>query len=426
MKTYKTLYTQDTFNNTRIWYMQQDGNKYRTVSGILNSDKLVYSDWVVTKPKNSGKTNETTPEKQAEFEIKSKYKKQLKTGYWENVNDITNQKYIEPILAHKYKDYVDYVDFDNELWVSQTKFNGVCCIFTKNGAYSRKGEKFLTVEHIENVLKPFFDVFPQAVLHGELFNNDLRQELNKIVSIIRKTKNITDEDLKISKETIKYHIYDGYFPNIIIKDISKISEKDIFNSFLEKIDESVHKIDFGTQEINKLKAEYLSQKLNESAPYFLRKAVVDLVIDKYNKNGILEHVKSKKLISKEDMKLEFKNAMINSDEGIILRKFNMPYEHKRSKNLLKVKPDDSEEMTITDIKEGRGNWSGMAKIITLKMKNGKEFDGTFKGTQSDAIECLKNKDKWVGKVVTINFNGVTAYGIPQYAQFNYKNCLRAD
>ena len=85
-----------------------------------------------------------------------------------------------------------------------------------------------------------------------------------------------------------------------------------------------------------------------------------------------------------------------------------------------------EEMTIVDIQEGSGNWSGKAKIITVKQDNGNVFDATFKGNMAQAIQFLKDKQKWIGKRVTIKFNALTAYGVPQYAQLDINNCLRAE
>jgi hypothetical protein len=79
-----------------------------------------------------------------------------------------------------------------------------------------------------------------------------------------------------------------------------------------------------------------------------------------------------------------------------------------------------------DIKEGKGNWNGIAKIISLKMDDGRTFDATFKGTMAEADKCLKNKNKWIGKIVSIKFNGVTGYKIPNFAQFDYKNCIKND
>lgn len=72
--TYETLYTQDTLGNTRIWYMVQNGSKYRTVSGLIDGEK-VESDWSTAEGKNIGKKNETSASEQAKLEILAKYKK---------------------------------------------------------------------------------------------------------------------------------------------------------------------------------------------------------------------------------------------------------------------------------------------------------------------------------------------------------------
>ena len=376
MITHKTLYKKDDRGSIRIWYIEQEDNKYRFVSG-KKGGKLITTEWTIASGKNTGRKNATSDIEQADQEIKSEYDYQLKHFYFENEKDIDKENYIKPVLAKKYKDYKDSVNFATGDWIIQSKLNGVCCIATPDGLYSRKGEKYLNAEHIENALKPLFEQHPDIILHGELYNFDLRKELNQTISLVRKTVNITEKDREDSEKYVQYHIYDGY-------EIGKESEK-----------------------------------------YVDRQALIDLYIDELNSKYI-KKVDSIRVKSYEEMIDYFKIAIGNGEEGIILRKADMPYEHKRSNYLLKVKPEDDEEMEIVDIKEGTGNWSGVAKIITCKMDDGKIFDATFKGSLEEAKECLENKDKWINKKVTINYNGKTAYGVPQYAQFNYKNCLRAD
>ena len=376
MITHKTLYKKDTRGVTRIWYIEQDENKYRFVNGIKDG-KLVTSEWTVATGKNLGKKNATSDVQQAELEIKSEYDYQLKHFYFENEEDIDKENYIKPILAKKYKDYKDKIDFTKEEWIVQSKLNGICCIATPDGLFSRKGERFLNAEHIKNALIPLFEKHSDIILHGELYNFELRKELNKTVSLIRKTVNITEEDRKESEQLVQYHIYDGY-------------------------------------EIGK-----------ESKPYMYRKMLIDSYIDDL-KSKYIKKVDSIHIKSYDELMFYFNAAIENGEEGIILRKTDMPYEHKRSIYLLKVKPEDDEEMTIIDIKEGTGNWSGVAKIITCKMKDGTIFDATFKGTREDAEYCLKNKEKYIGQTVTIKYNGKTAYGVPQYAQFDFRNYERID
>jgi DNA ligase 1 len=375
---YETLYSKDSKGKIRIWYMERDGANYRTISGIKDG-QLVVSEWSTATAKNINRANATSAEEQADTEVVAKYAKQKKTGYFSNVNDVDKILYVEPILAKSYKDYADEVDFSKGEWGMQTKFNGICNVTSINGCFSRKGEHFVMLKHIEKALIPFFKKYPDAVLHGEAFNDDYREQLNEIVKLCRKTVHITDDDYIQSKKFIKYYIYDGYCE---------------------------------------------SAGVGEDVPYSKRKEWIDKnVIGKYS-----NCVEVKTIIVKDKKHLDefFGERIERGDEGVILRKMNMKYSHKRDKNLLKYKPLDSDEMTIVDIKEGSGNWSNKAKIITLKMKNGKVFDGTFKGSMKDAETCLKEKNKWIGKVVTVYYNGITGLGCPQYCQFDYNNCLRVD
>jgi hypothetical protein len=74
--------------------------------------------------------------------------------------------------------------------------------------------------------------------------------------------------------------------------------------------------------------------------------------------------------------------------------------------LIKLKPFDDDEFVIVDIIDpGTGNWGGTGKIITLKAKDGKTFNGTFKGSFEDGVKLLKEKNKWIGKVVSCTYNG---------------------
>lgn len=372
---YSELYTRDSLGNVRVWYMEQDGDKYRTISGLVEGEKVT-SEWTVAKPKNKGKKNETTGEQQAASEVESRYKKQKKTGYFDKIGDVDTAQYVEPMLAKLYKDYHDEIDLGKGEWILQTKYNGMRCIATKDGLFTRKGEKYVSCPHIEEALAPFFKEHPQAVLDGELFNSKFRQQLNEISKLIRKTVHITDEDLKRSRELVHYYIYDGY--------------------------------GFG---------------LDKDHPYHERKQWIDSnVIGNYTHAAKVEDFELK---GKPDLDRHYQSLVDEGHEGAILRHRMMKYEHKRSKNLLKVKPEDDDEAEIVNISEGTGNWSGTGKIITLKW-NGKEFDATFKGTQEQGTQFLKDKGKWIGKKVTFLYNGLTGLGTPNYARVDINNCLKLD
>ena len=375
MKKHPELYARDSVGNVRVWRMEQEGGRYRTVSGVKGGD-LVTSEWTVAKPKNVGKRNETTGEEQAASEVESRYKKQRKTGYFDDIKDIDKAQYVEPMLAKLYKDYHDEIDLSLGEWILQTKYNGHRCVATKDGLFTRKGEKYFSCPHIEEALRPFFKEHPGAVLDGELFNEKFRQSLNEISKLVRKTVNITEVDLNRSRELVHYYVYDGY--------------------------------GFG---------------LDKEHPYHERKQWIDShVVGKYTHVAAVEDFSLK---SGEDLDRHYNGLVDEGHEGAILRHRGMKYEHKRSKSLLKVKPEDDDEAEIVDIIEGEGNWSGTGKVIKLRWK-GREFDATFKGTREEATEFLKERKKWVGRTVTFLYNGLTGLGTPNYARVDIRNCIKGD
>lgn len=376
-KTFHTLYAKDSNGNTRIWYMEQNGHLYRTHSGVKDG-QIVTSDWSTAEAKNVGKKNATTASEQATAEIEAKYKKQLKTGYHENENDAdSGTSYVEPMLAKPLKDLTKKPNFQKENWGMQCKFNGNRCVATKDGLFTRKGERYMSVPHIENALKPFFEKHPDAVLDGELFNNELRQQLNEISKLIRKTKHIESRDLEQSEKLVKYYIYDGYG----------------FNN------------------------------LDEEAPYNARKLFIDANVT--NLSEYFVEVITQNVQSEEHMNALFQSLLLDQQEGGMLRKLDAPYEHKRSKNLVKVKAEDDDEAVIIEITDGDGNWKGAATNVTLNWKD-KTFDAVFKGSYETRAEILKNKNNWIGKTVTFLYMGLTGLGTPNYARIDPDNCFKSD
>lgn len=377
-KLYDTLYSIDSTGKTRTWRQEQQGNKYRTISGVKGSDNLVTSEWTVCEGKNVGKKNATSGVTQAEAEILAKYKKQLKTGYAKSEKDASKgTSYVEPMLAKELDDYIEKIDFSKGVLV-QNKYNGARCVATlENGEVvlkSRKGELWVSVPHINKDLESFFAKYPDAVLDGELYNYDLREKLNELMKLVRKTKDISAEDLRKSEQMVRFYIYDGY-------------------------------------------------NNNSDEKYTVRKDWIDETLPKYSK--FYRKVKTTLVHSMKEVDKIYETFLADGEEGAIVRIADSPYEHKRSKFLLKYKPEDDDEAVIMDLIEGTGNWSNTAKTATLKWK-GKTFDATFLKSYELGVERLKNKKDWIGKTVTFLYTGLTGLGVPNYARIDPENCFKND
>jgi ATP-dependent DNA ligase len=372
MENLPTLYSRTNTGATQQWTIFINGNEYFTEHG-QNGGKIQRSEPTIAVPTNEGRSNHRNAHQQARFEARATWdKKQKSGGYFTDIKDIDVQKFTEPTLAKKFLDRKDKISYP---CFSQIKFNGVRCVATKDGLFSRKGEKFLNAQHVEESLIKFFEKFPDAVLDGELMCEGYKQELNETMKLIRRTVNISQQQKDDSKKLVRYFIYD------------------LYGCF------GVKKTDCYTK----------------------RGGAINLVV---KDNPYCIEVKSV-LCKNEDEVFNHFNSLINdNEEGSIIRLLNQPYENKRSSALLKLKSEDDDEAIITDITEGMGNWAGTGKRISLKWR-GIEFDATFKGTYEQAVEFLKNKNQWIGKTVTFLYNGLTGLKVPQYARVDYNNCLKS-
>jgi len=387
MKTYPELYSRSNTGAVLIWRMEQEAEKYRSISGTQDGLKTT-SEWTIAISKNIGKKNETNAGKQAELEIKAKYKKQLKSGdYHENISDIDAPNFFQVMLAKNYKDYEKDIDWKRGVGI-QIKYNGGRILATKDGLFSRKGEKYKCIPHIENALIPFFKENPEAILDGEGFNFELRERLNEIMELLRKTVHISEEDLEKSRSLIKFYIYDG------------------FNIPIQKHGQPIFMQD----------------------GYLLRKKAIDNIFSQDKYKDVIGKVPTWIVHSENELEKLYESFLAERHEGAIIRILDKPYEMKRSKYLLKYKPVDDSEFKIIAVHDGVGKFANRLATVRCEridsgvyMDGANTFDATFKGEKEEAVEAWKNKDNLINKIVTIYYNGVTGYGKPNFARFDWKN-----
>ena len=274
---------------------------------------------------------------------------------------------IKPMLAHKVND--KKIDFNEPVFI-QPKLDGVRCIFTKDGAYSRTGKQFHNVRYIELRLAPFFDKNPDVVLDGELYNHDLRDDFEQIISLVRKQKP-TDEDRLNSADMIQYHVYDYIVPFIGYEARLKwlLSNKDhLWSNVVLPVE--THRV----------------YKYEEAA---------NMHYDGFLKQGY---------------------------EGSILR-LNGAYEQKRSYNLQKFKDFSDDEATIVGYEAGKGKRTGTLGKFFMMDDNGIEFGcPPGKGyNYTDLANILNNVHDYIGKRATFTYFERTKAGNYRHPQFK---CIR--
>ena len=100
-------------------------------------------------------------------------------------------------------------------------------------------------------------------------------------------------------------------------------------------------------------------------------------------------------------------------EGIMIRDAKSVYEiGKRSNYLLKYKAFQTDEFTIVDFKEGTGREKGTA--IWICQVGSHTFSVRPEGTLEVRRKFLEEKDKYIGKHLTVRFQNLTALGVPRF------------
>jgi len=345
----ETLYKRDTKGNVRSWVTEVEDDQWRTVAGIHNGT-LVTSGWRKSDAKNVGKANATTGHEQALAEALAKHNKQLEKEYFTNIEDIDNFHLFKPMLAADYAKLKKPVQFPV---YSQPKLDGIRCIARRDGLWSRSGKQHISIPHIWEALAPLFEETPDLVLDGELYNHELKDDFNKIVSLVRKAKPSAD-DLVESKKLVQYHVYDIY-------------EEDTFESRTR----SYHDV------VNILINDQCIQ------------AVPTTIID-----------------TQDQLNDTYGDYLENGYEGQMVR-LDGQYENKRSKNLLKRKEFVTDEFEVVEVLEGKGNWSGCAKKVVVKLQDGTTSEAGCRGTQAQMATLLNgDKPDWA----TIRYFGFTPDG----------------
>ena len=350
-----TLYKRDTTGKIRCWTAQFENDKWRVVSGILDG-KLVVSEWRIAKPKNIGRKNEKKANEQAMAESNAKHQKQLEKGYFIHLRDIDNLTSFKPMLANDYAKLKKPLNFPV---ISQPKLDGIRCIAKASGLWSRSGKPHKAIPHVWEALAPIFEEFPDLVLDGELYNHDLKDDFNKIVSLVRKSKP-TEEDLIESKKLVQFHVYDtGSF------DVSFDIRQTAYAGIVRAI---------GKCCVQRVLCSYIENQ-----------AELDDVYGQYVGAGY---------------------------EGQMIR-LNGKYENKRSKNLLKRKEFITEEFKVVGVEQGQGNWSNCVKKFNLETKDGKSFNAGVRGTMSELSKLWWYTDT-LPTWATLRYFEISVDGIPRF------------
>lgn len=363
----ETLYKRTKTGAIQVWKVcvEDLGDSSEIIKGAGQlGGKITEHRELITKGKNIGRSNETTPHQQAMLQAESDFKKKKDEGYKSlsdlNINNVSGNLLeelnnalpqfntdasgnVKPMLAKAISwDKVKYPCY------AQPKLDGVRCLMVFNEGevkfLSRNGKEYTSLSHIARDVHKFASE-QNFILDGEVYSDEL--SFQEIISAVKKA---SPESLKL-----KFRVYD------MVSD--EIQEKRWWSTL------------------------DLVYSINSSYIIPLETIEVD---------------------SKERVK-ELHDLWVSQGcEGAMVRLYDGVYgQGQRSSSLLKVKEFDDAEFKFVRWETGQREEDLIAVCLT---ESGAEFSAKMIGTREEKAE-LKNT---TGKQLTVKYFGMTDDGLPRF------------
>ena len=268
------------------------------------------------------------------------------------------------------------INYNDKVFM-QPKLDGVRCVIqyekhinkseNRVVAYSRTGKEWKNIDHILFNLKPWFALNPNVILDGELYNHDLKDDFEKIISLVRKQKP-DDIDMLESADMVQFHCYD------IIDETKTFEERSRF--------------------------------IEQTVP----------------RNHCIKHLQTTRVCNELDAKEMHAVNLECGFEGSILRT-NDTYACKRSHNLRKFKDFHDAEAYIIGYEEGQGKREGHLGKFIMQDEDGNKFGcPPGKGhTYEDMKKMLENIGDYMGQTATFTYFERTKAGSYRHPLFK---CIR--
>jgi ATP-dependent DNA ligase len=369
IKEFPILYKKNSNDKIQLWkiFVIEESEVYtiRIERGQVNGKIVEEKSSCITEGKNLGRANETTARYQALLEAESKYTKKLDEGYTTDPNQAETDVIVLPMLAQKFQDMEHVVKYP---CFTQVKLDGCRCISTVTEdvqLISRQGKPFFFMDHIREEIKEFVTILGTKLedkfyLDGELYSHDLT--FQEIVGLVKKSKTYDAE----KNLQVKYFIYDCF----ALTNLSMMYEA---------------------------RYEFLQKVFKQSN--FKHLFLVQTDVAKNREEVFVNHAR----------------YVADGWEGAIIRNKTLKYElDKRSKELLKLKSFLDEEFMIVGVEQATGMDEGTAIFVCKNNQDDRTFNCRPKGTREQRKEWYENRDKLIGKMLTVEFFERTDDCLPRF------------
>jgi DNA ligase-1 len=348
-KQWSTLYVKTSGGSINYWKIWTHKAVVLTEWGQVGTDKPQFEEYTAVG-KNIGRSNETSPEDQAESEAQSKYDKQIRLKYVTSIDAAESNLNIKPMLAYP-------LDAKREKKLKfpvsvQPKYNGVRCMaYRLVGGDIRlmsRGGKDYTLPHIQNELKGKLE-------HGFCLDGELYIHGMSLQTIRHHIETYTEESLQVK---------------LVCYDCTNLPPSD----------------------------QKWIDRLGELEDFFAA--------------GQFEHIEfslTRPMDSVARIKSFHDMCVEDGYEGAIIRSYVGVYKlAARSSDLLKYKQFQDAEFKAIGYSTGK---DGVIKYICVQ-EDGKQFEVRPRGNEVERARLLKNADKDLGKMLTVRFQERSDDNIP--------------
>lgn len=347
------LYRQSKSGKIRQWQVWTEGNKIWTEYGQVGGK--LHKDYKEAEAKNVGRSNETTPQEQAEKEAQALWTKKLDRKYSETIEEAKQPDYF-PMLAKPFDQ--DKIVYPCDV---QRKLDGVRCLaYWEEGEIklmSRGGKFYDACSHIAEEIAGIMPENTDYVLDGEIYNHELG--FQHISSRVKKY-------YEGETEQLSFHAYD-----VVSKsnaDNPWQNRKQGLRGFLQ-----------GRMDVNHI--ELVPTETVHT---------LDQIMERHN-----QYVEE-----------GYEGAIVRLHQG------EYTFNH-RSNSLFKVKAFQDDEFEIVDYVEGEGRLRGCV-VWKCETEDGSVFEVKQKGSLELLRDMFQDADQYIGKLLKVKFFGHTEAGLPRH------------
>jgi len=357
-KEYPQLFHKGKKGEIRVWKVWAENGEVFTEHG-LKDGKMTPSSFKVEQ-KNVGKANETSLVEQAEIEAKALWVKKQNTKYF-----LTEEECLEgrvlPMTAKELR-----INKVEDVFYLERKLDGnrLLCFWEDDKVIlrSRGGKVFENLWEIKTELEQFLP--KNCMIDGEIYTHGVGVQ----------TLNSRIKDRKEGSELLQMWVYDFICLDAIDESFeTRVQKKDAFfqiNNFknLVKLDS-----------LRVVKSEVSGDLFT-----FLKE-----IEDGYVQEG-------------------YEGAILRNASG----KYLFGY---RSDDLMKIKSFEDREFIVLDVTDGKGKFEGKACFICQNDIADNTFECTMATSMENKAKQLQEKDKYIGKKLTVKFQGRTDADKPKFA-----------